>query len=344
MSLTGCFSFFDSQVDTANPAVSQSVSTNSTKGTGSTLPSMLSYQGNIKQPTLDLGLPTATPLPPKPSATPTPLKLPTFTVSPTPTRTFTPIPPSVSLAYSEKFDIGKSVEGRPITVSRLGNAETPIIVIGGGIHGNEPNTSYMVDALDNYFYEQRSTLPPINLYFISRINPDGLQRGDRYNANKVNLNRNFKTSNWQPDVLESANGEKRKNGGGTSPFSEPETAALSRWLLELRASSQHPVVVIFYHAAFPPTGYVQPAYQMMYKGHESDPRSASVAHLFERAFGYRYYSLWPEYTITGEAINWCGDQQLVCIDIEFPDFKNPTPALVQSHARVILDIARKKFD
>jgi hypothetical protein len=292
----------------------------------------------MKQPTLDLGFPSATPHLPRSSATPAPPPSPTLTFLPSPTKTQTPQPPSVSVAYSEKLDIGKSVEGHPLTVTRLGTADDPILVIAGAIHGNEPNTASMVDALDNYFYDRRASLPKVNLYFLPRINPDGLNRGDRFNTNKVNLNRNFKTSNWQQDVVESASGDVRKNGGGTSPFSEPETTALAKWLVELRQSSQQPVVVIFYHAAFPPTGYVQPAYQLMYKGHESDYLSVDIARRFERALGYRYYSLWPEFTITGEAINWCGDNHLVCVDIELPDYKEPTPAQVQAHARVMLDI------
>jgi hypothetical protein len=55
-------------------------------------------------------------------------------------------------------------------------------------------------------------------------NPDGLQAGTRYNANGVDLNRNFPTG-WNPHSDEPP---------GPGPLSEPESQALHSLILEIQ--------------------------------------------------------------------------------------------------------------
>lgn len=269
-----------------------------------------------------------------PSATPSPLP------SATPAPSATASQPTQAVRFSESFEIGRSVLGKPLLVNRLGKGEKARIVIGAAIHGDEGNTAAIVQALDAYFYDHPELAPQVSFYFIAAINPDGLAAGSRRNANGVNLNRNWATQNWEPDVIEIAGGTRRVGGGGKAPFSEPETVALSAWLLSLQNNAATPLQAIFYHAAYPPTGYCQPSYAFTPSGQQVIiPQAEKAARTFERLLGYRYATLWTEFVITGEAIHWCGEHHLACIDLELPSKDNASPEDVKKHAAAIAEIA-----
>lgn len=137
---------------------------------------------------------------------------------------------------------GESVDGLPLTVylPDSGNAE---IVILASIHGDEAETTVVVS-------EALRCLPAGELQSAVILcgNPDGLLRGTRGNARGVDLNRNFPTTNWNPDPVHY---KTRANDArdialspGSAPASEPETVALLSLLEKLR-----PRAVVTLHAA-----------------------------------------------------------------------------------------------
>src|SRR6266571_1567943 len=79
------------------------------------------------------------------------------------------------------------------------------LALMGSIHGGwERNTEALVNRAYAYFAANRDQIPPLlTLYFVPTTNPDGLAAGnDRdsaWNADGVDLNRNFPTPNWSPD-------------------------------------------------------------------------------------------------------------------------------------------------
>ena len=73
-------------------------------------------------------------------------------------------------------------------------------------------------------------------------NPDGTSKNQRFNAHGVDLNRNWDTPEWQS--LTYLQNTSYPNGGGSAPFSEPETQALRNLIL-----SEHPSRIVSYHAA-----------------------------------------------------------------------------------------------
>ncbi len=109
--------------------------------------------------------------------------------------------------------IGRSVEGRPIEV--WAERERIRTLIIGGFHGDEPAT---VDLVIDF----APGTPGVAL--LPLLNPDGAERGTRYNANGVDLNRNF-DYNWHPESEEPS---------GSHPLSEPESKALSEFVLARR--------------------------------------------------------------------------------------------------------------
>jgi murein peptide amidase A len=137
---------------------------------------------------------------------------------------------------------GTSLDGRPITVflPDSGNAE---ILILAAIHGDEPETTVAVS-------EALRCLPDGELHAAVILcgNPDGLLRGTRGNAWGVDLNRNFPTSNWQPDpVFYKSRANDARDialSPGSAPASEPETRALIALIDRLQ-----PRAVVSLHSA-----------------------------------------------------------------------------------------------
>ncbi|MET0146592.1 MAG: M14 family zinc carboxypeptidase [Ilumatobacteraceae bacterium] len=128
-------------------------------------------------------------------------------------------------------EIGRSVEGRPITAVERGTpGGIPILVIGV-IHGDEDDGVAILERLAT------AAVPPgIDLWLVESINPDGQAAQQRGNAAGVDLNRNF-PHDWGP-IDEPGDPEY----AGTGPASEPETQAVVAFAIEIR-----PALGLWYH-------------------------------------------------------------------------------------------------
>jgi hypothetical protein len=221
--------------------------------------------------------------------------------------------------------IGQSIEGNPIQAIRFGSGPRHIIIVGA-IHGNEANTAVLVNELVTYYSTILHLLPPdVSLTFIPVLNPDGLDHGSRYNARGVDLNRNWDSSDWQPDAT--GPGGRGKGTGGIYPFSEPETAALAGWLLALQKQTEQPITVLFYHSAYPPSGLVL-----------TGSIGSNTTRPFARVVGYSTSSQWGAYSVTGTAVIWCREHGFQCFETELPSRATLNPTQTQRHATAILSV------
>ncbi len=117
--------------------------------------------------------------------------------------------------------LGHSVSGRPIVGWHLGvEGEVPTVVLFSTMHGNEPATRQILQAL-----RDGRPIRNIDLWVVPAYNPDGLARGTRKNAHGVDLNRNF------PYGWADLDGNYES---GPRPRSEPETRAVMRFLRDVR--------------------------------------------------------------------------------------------------------------
>lgn len=94
----------------------------------------------------------------------------------------------------------------------LNNADCKMpksILIIGVVHGDEPLGEYFI----NEYLKSAQSHIKNNLYFIPRLNFSN----ERKNKNGVDINRNFKTANWELKTPDD------NYFGGFSPNSEPET-------------------------------------------------------------------------------------------------------------------------
>jgi protein MpaA len=122
--------------------------------------------------------------------------------------------------------IGRSVQGRPIAVTRVGDPAAPRkVLVVGCVHGEEPAGRSIAAVL------ARSAPPAgTQLLVVRDLNPDGVAHRTRANAHGVDLNRNS-AEHWA--------------GAGPRPWSEPETRALRALILRER-----PSLTIYFHQPF----------------------------------------------------------------------------------------------
>lgn len=105
--------------------------------------------------------------------------------------------------------------GKKVELFNLkGKIDNPKILIIGVFHGEEPQGYH---AIKNYFLSEKKLISKNNIYIIPCLNPDGMAKNQRKNANGVDLNRNFPTKNWKNTEQDS------DYFGGSSPASEEET-------------------------------------------------------------------------------------------------------------------------
>lgn len=135
---------------------------------------------------------------------------------------------------------GSSVRGRPLTAYVFGTSG-PVTMFTGGIHGNEPSSTTLMRAWFAELEAHPSQYAGKRVVVIPAINPDGLAAGTRANARGVNLNRNFPTDNWVKSIKDTDGNH--PDGGGESPLSEPEAAALAKLL-----TSYRPRLLLSFHA------------------------------------------------------------------------------------------------
>jgi protein MpaA len=155
------------------------------------------------------------------------------TTAPPPTTTTTTRPDVAGLATDARqvVEIGRSVNGRPITAVERGTPGGVVVVVLGVIHGDEAAGVKVVEELATI------DLPPgIDLWLIESMNPDGQGAATRGNARLVDLNRNFPYA-WAP-LGEPGDSQY----AGTGPASEPETQAVVDFL-----TSVEPDLVMWYH-------------------------------------------------------------------------------------------------
>jgi protein MpaA len=187
--------------------------------------------------------------------------------------------------------IGHSVRGRAIIAYTFGTGASTILFTGG-MHGSEPSGATTMQAWVTYLQSNGYKIPADKtVVVVPNTNPDGIAANTRYNANDVNIDRNFPASNWRPDI-DTATGT-LPTGGGTSAGSEPETQAL----LALTQALQ-PRLEVSFHA------------QGRLVGANQYGDSTAIGVAYANTVGYQTMIGNAEevmgYSITGEYEDWMG--------------------------------------
>ena len=187
--------------------------------------------------------------------------------------------------------IGYSVRGRAIIAYTFGTGASTILFTGG-MHGSEPSGATTMQAWVTYLQSNGYKIPADKkVVVVPNTNPDGIAANTRYNANDVNIDRNFPASNWQP-AIDTATGT-LPTGGGTSAGSEPETQALITLTQALR-----PRLAVSFHA------------QGRLVGANQFGDSTAIGVMYANTVSYQTMIGNAEevmgYSITGEYEDWMG--------------------------------------
>lgn len=147
------------------------------------------------------------------------------------------------------------------TVKLFGNDVHKKVLVIGVFHGDEPQGKFLIE---NYIEKNQNS----NLLFIPCLNPDGMLKNKRTNANGVDLNRNFPAKNWELS-------EKDEFFGGISPASEIET----KFLIEV-IEKYKPELILTLHAPYKVVNYDGPALEI------AEKISKIVQYPVEASIGY----------------------------------------------------------
>jgi len=110
--------------------------------------------------------------------------------------------------------LGRSVQNRPIESIILGQSYDVTFILAA-IHGNEPAGARLAERLVEHLQKNPELLQGHQVIILPVANPDGVAHGTRFNANGVDLNRNFATSNRQNSAQH-----------GYTALSEPEARVI----------------------------------------------------------------------------------------------------------------------
>ncbi len=222
-----------------------------------------------------------------------------------------------------KTVLGKSVENRDIVAYHYGELDAPTknVLFIGGIHGGyEWNTALVAYQAMDYFGRSISVIPAgVRATVIPVLNPDGLNKvvgttspftksdvsksqdtvvAGRFNANEVDLNRNF-DCDWQAV----GKWQNKNVSGGDSAFSEPESQAIKAYI----EANKPDAVVVWYSSA----GGVFAS--NCHGGVSAETKSLTKT--FADASGYPAHDNFNFYEITGDMVNWLAKNNIPAISV-----------------------------
>lgn len=226
-----------------------------------------------------------------------------------------------------KTIIGKSTEGRDITAYHYyspsetkENINTELLFVGG-IHGGYSwNTALVAYETMDYLTKNSDSIPEnIKVTVIPSLNPDGQNKvvgtadrftksdvptsiddriPGRFNANDVDLNRNF-DCDWQTDAV----WQNKVVSGGSAPFSEPESLAIKNYIEENNPNA----VIVWYSSA----GGVFAS--SCHDGVLS--KTEDITSVYAKASGYKEYKSFDFYEVTGDMVNWLAKKKIPAISV-----------------------------
>ena len=239
-----------------------------------------------------------------------------------------PTEPAVA-KYPRQETIGFSVENRAIeaytysvgsSTSSTNSGQVKLLFVGGIHGGYEWNSVVLAYELMDYLKTNPDLLPAgVAVTVIPSPNPDGVfavvgkegrfaatevpvgvdQVPGRFNANQVDLNRNFDCK-WQAESLWRG----RPVSAGTAAFSEPEARALRDFVLKNK-----PQAVVFWHSQANAVYASECEAGIL-------PETRKIMTAYAEAAGYQAVDTFDAYAVTGDAEGWLAALDVPAITVE----------------------------
>jgi protein MpaA len=203
--------------------------------------------------------------------------------------------------------VGYSEEGRGIYADVYGSGNDNYFYVSA-LHGSEPITITIAQKWSQYLDSNQDIIPEDKtLVIVAKANPDGVVHGIRWNANHVDLNRNWPTDDWQPHSWWGS--YYCIWCGGAYPASEKETQVLRDLMLQRGADA-----LFSYHAAG----------DIVVAGDRDHAKSVEWSQDYANLSGIAYGSGgWTAYPITGDMNVWAvEDLNIPSVLVENPSGVN----------------------
>lgn len=239
--------------------------------------------------------------------------------------------------------IGNSVEGRPIEAHTFGNGSTSVLFVGGIHGGYEWNSVLLAYEVMDYLANFPETVPEgLTIHVIPSLNPDGVAQvvaepgrftltdvasprervaKARFNANSVDLNRNFDCK-WQP----TSTWRTATVSAGTAAFSEPETRALRDYILNIS-----PRAAVFWHSQ---------ANNVYASECENGvlPETLTLMNTYAGAAGYGAVATFDAYPVTGDAEGWLASIGIPAITVELKGYETSEWSQNFAGTKAVIDL------
>ena len=200
-----------------------------------------------------------------------------------------------------------------------GNSGKKILLIGC-IHGNEKAGILLSVKILNEVFSKKELKN--TLILIPTLNPDGNILNTRTNSNRIDINRNFPSTNWAYSDTSKLKPDKRKYWGGVSPASEIET----KFILRVDSIFQ-PDAIIILHQFMDCVQY--------------DGAGLLLAEFISKRSGQKLMND-IGYATTGSIGSYFGeDKRKEVVTIEMPE--NPPDSLRQNLINVLIEVIEKGY-
>jgi hypothetical protein len=232
-----------------------------------------------------------------------------------------PDPPVEKVEIGPNVEIaGYSVKGRKIEAYTYGTGPRHLLFVGGIHGGYEWNSTLLAYRFIDYLEANPQFLnDDIAITIIPSANPDGLfevvgkegrfsfadvradlhEGAGRFNANGVDLNRNFDCK-WQSQ----STWRSKAVSAGTEPFSEPEARAIRDFVL-----AHNYEAAVFWHSQA----------NAVYASECEDgilPQTIDIMRAYAEAAQYQAVDSFDAYPITGDAEGWLASIGIPAITVE----------------------------
>ena len=101
----------------------------------------------------------------------------------------------------------------PLVFTQFGNSKKNCILFLSAVHGDELSTVYILLKFAHYIKDNPTLFKDKCIIIAPLVNPDGFfsKPAERVNANGIDINRNFPTSDWNSEAISQWEGKYQRN-------------------------------------------------------------------------------------------------------------------------------------